>query len=316
MNSVTKSRGIGILRWLYATTRVGLCPPQKAGNFASPLLIRSRTMSVFFLFLLATSLGCLSTLFWIPEEDLGRGYFQMNALVILGLLGLAAAVVLLHPFEPFGDRARWGNLALGAAVAGAFLYYAAIWRQAWSLGRWPLALAFTGCLVALLLTGAALPGPPLGMPVLYREPLLAASLISSALLLGWSLIAMLLGHWYLVAPRLTFRHLVIFCWVLVGTVFLRTAVVAATVGEAARVDPLIEPHPLHLLTGFGGQGMFFWFRLLWGLVMPLLLSLMALHCARNRSNQSATGILYVVVVGTFIGEVTAYYLIVTTGIPV
>lgn len=273
-------------------------------------------MSVFFLFLLATSLGSLSTLYWIPEEDLGRGYFQMNALVILGLLGLAQAVLWLHPFEPFGARAGWGALSVGVALGGAFLYYAAIWQERWRLGRWPLTLSLLGCLAALLLVGAALPSPPSEMPVPLRDPLMAAALISSALLLGWSLIAMLLGHWYLVAPRLTFRHLVIFCWVLVAVVVLRILTVAGAVAGTATVDMLIEPHPLRLLTGFGGQGMFFWFRLLWGLLMPLMLSLMALHCARRRSNQSATGILYVLVVGTFIGEVTAFYLIVTTGVPV
>ena len=70
-----------------------------------------------------------------------------------------------------------------------------------------------------------------------------------------------------------------------------------------------------MLVSMQGQGMFFWFRLLWGLAIPLLLALMSLHCARQRSNQSATGILYVLLVGTFIGEITAYYLAVTTGVP-
>ena len=97
-------------------------------------------MSVFFLFLLATSLGALSTLYWIPEGDLGRGYFQMNALVVLGLLGLAAAVAWLHPFHPFGDRPAAGVTALAAALAGSFLYYAAIWQERWRLsGRRSLA---------------------------------------------------------------------------------------------------------------------------------------------------------------------------------
>src|SRR5215210_6259947 len=57
-------------------------------------------MGVFFLFLLATSLGSLSTLYWIPEEDLGRGYFQMNALVVLGLLSLAVRWWCSPPFIP------------------------------------------------------------------------------------------------------------------------------------------------------------------------------------------------------------------------
>ncbi|HEV8578283.1 MAG TPA: hypothetical protein VGX68_04310 [Thermoanaerobaculia bacterium] len=271
-------------------------------------------MGVFFLFLLATSLGSLSTLYWIPEEDLGRGYFQMNALVVLGLLSLAAAVVTLHPFHPFGDRPASGVTALAAGLAGSFLYYAAIWRERWDLCRWPLTLAAAGCAAALLLSGPHL--VPSLTPLPHRGALLAAGLLASALLLGWSLITMLLGHWYLVAPKLTFRHLTVFCRVLVAAVLLRLLAVGASLAVASRVDELVEPHPLRLLAGFEGQGMFFWFRLLWGLAIPLALAGMALHCARQRSNQSATGILYVLVVGAFIGELTAYYLSVTTGVPV
>jgi len=271
-------------------------------------------MGVFLLFLLAVVLGCLSTLFWIPENDLGRGYFQMNALVVLGLLSLAVAVVGLHPFRPFGDRPAAGTVALIAALASAFLYYGAVWKERWRLGRWAAGLATAGCLAALLLAGPRL--VPALTPLPYRRALLAAGLLSSALLLGWSLITMLLGHWYLVAPKLTFRHLVVFCRVLLGTVLLRLLAVGASLAAAATVDPRIEPHPLRLLAGFEGQGIFFWFRLLWGLAIVLPLAWMSLHCARQRSNQSATGILYVVVVGAFIGEITAYYLSVTTGVPI
>jgi hypothetical protein len=271
-------------------------------------------MGVFLLFLLATSLGSLSTLYFIPEGDLGRGYFQMNALVVLGLLALAAAVVRLHPFEPFGSHPAFGVAALAAALVGGFLYYGAIWQERWRLCRWPLTLTLAGCLAAMLASGPHLVSRLTPLP--HREALLAASLVSSALLLGWSLITMLLGHWYLVAPRLTFRHLVVFCWVLLAVVVLRLATVGATLAVAASVNELVEPHPLRILTSFAGQGIFFWFRLLWGLAIPLALALMSLHCARQRSNQSATGILYVLVVGTFIGEITAYYLTITTGVPV
>jgi hypothetical protein len=268
-------------------------------------------MSVFLLFLLATSLGSLSTLYWIPEPDLGRGYFQMNALVILGLLALALAVVLLHPFASLG---RGLTVTLALSLAGAFLYYAAIWRERWDLCRWPLSLSAAACLAGLLLAGRGLVAPLTLLP--HRAPLLAAGLLASALLLGWSLITMLLGHWYLVAPRLTFRHLVVFCRALLAITVLRLLTVLAALFFAAGVDDRVEPHPLHLLVDLNGQGIFFWFRLLWGLAVPLLLAAMALHCARQRSNQTATGILYVLVVGTFIGEITGYFLMVTTGVPV
>jgi len=266
-------------------------------------------MIAFLLFLVATAAGSLSTLYWIPEPDLGRGYFQMNALVVLGLLALALAVVLLHPIPGLGGAAAG---ALAVALAASFLYYAAVWRERWRLGRLPLTLALAASAAALLLTGRA---PRAAVDLPHRMPLVDAALAASALLLGWSLITMLLGHWYLVAPRLTFRHLVVFCRVLVAVVVLRLLALGATLAAAGSVDARVDPHPLRLLTSLSGEGIFFWFRLLWGLAVPLVLAAMALHCARQRSNQSATGILYVVVVGTFIGEITGYYLLATTGLP-
>jgi hypothetical protein len=108
----------------------------------------------------------------------------------------------------------------------------------------------------------------------------------------------------------------VFCRVLLAMVFLRVLAVGASLAAAAAVDERVDPHPLRLVASFAGQGIFFWFRLLWGLAIVLPLVWMSLHCARQRSNQSATGILYVVVVGAFIGEITGLYLSATTGVPV
>ncbi len=238
----------------------------------------------------------------------------MNALIVLGLLALVWAVVLLPPLDPFGDATTAGRRPARARLRPA--RSSTTPRSGASAGapaagpppsRSPVAPARWWSRRRHLISTAT--------PLPFREPLAIAGLLTSALLLGWSLIAMLLGHWYLVAPRLTFRHLVVFCWVLLGTVVLRLAALGGTLAAAVSVDQLVEPNPWRVLTSVEGQGMFFWFRLAWGLVIPLALAVMSLHCARQRSNQSATGILYVLVVGTFIGEITAYYLAVTTGIP-
>lgn len=271
-------------------------------------------MSVFILFMLALSTGTLSTVFWVPEEDLGRGYFQLNALIILSLLALTLVVVLLHPIEPFTLHPRAGTLLISVACGMAFVYYAAIWRERWKASHIPAAVALVATTAALLLSGFSLVSARTPLP--YREVLLALALVSSALILGWSLVTMLLGHWYLIVPRLSFRYLTTYCQVLLAVVLLRCLAVALSLAAAYSVDPFVLPHPWNLLVALGGQGMFFWFRVLWGLAIPLLLALMSLHCARNRSNQSATGILYVLLVGSFIGEITAFYLMVTTGVPV
>ena len=271
-------------------------------------------MGVFFLFLIAIAVGSLSTLYWIPEDDLGRGYFLMNALIILCLLGLAVAVMVMHPFEPFGSSGALGAGLMWAALAGAFLYYGAVWKERWRSGRWAVTLTLITAVPALLIAGSTLMRTDVPLP--GRMPLLILALCGSSLLLGWSLITMLLGHWYLVAPKLTFRHLTVFCWALLAIVVIRLLLVGSSLLAAASVDELVEPHPWRVLASFEGEGMFFWFRLLWGLAIPLLLAVMSLQCARNRSNTSATGILYVLVVGALVGETTALYLTLTTGVPV
>ncbi len=107
-----------------------------------------------------------------------------------------------------------------------------------------------------------------------------------------------------------------FCRVLVAVVVLRIVLTGGLLVLAAVTESPDGPSPIALIAGFDGQGMFLWFRILWGLALPLGFGWMSLHCAERRSNQSATGILYVVVVGTFIGEITALYIALTTGVPI
>jgi len=270
-------------------------------------------MSVFLLFLLALAGGTLTTLFWIPEDELGGGYFKVNALVVLGLLATATSTLAAADFDPFAAHPAAGPVLLAVALGSIALYYMAAWRGTWGLGHRAVA-------VALLATGGLmwLAAPTLiqhPSPLPHRGLLLSLALVSSSLLLGWSLVTMLLGHWYLVVPRLSFRYLESFCRVLLAVIVLRLLAVGASLAVAATVDPAIAPQPLEMVIGFGGQGMFFWFRILWGLAMPLLLGWMSLDCARRQANQSATGILYVLLVGSFIGDITGLYLTLSTGVP-
>ena len=58
-------------------------------------------------------------------------------------------------------------------------------------------------------------------------------------------------------------------------------------------------------------GTFLMTRLLFGFIAPLVLLFMVWRCVRIRSNQSATGILYVVVAFVLIGEIIAKYMFVS-----
>jgi len=63
------------------------------------------------------------------------------------------------------------------------------------------------------------------------------------------------------------------------------------------------------------SGIFFWQRVLFGLVGPGLLSYLTWETAKIRSTQSATGILYVDFFTVVVGEVLAKYLLLATRVP-
>ena len=63
-------------------------------------------------------------------------------------------------------------------------------------------------------------------------------------------------------------------------------------------------------------GMFVLFRALFGILTPLFLGVMAMRCIAIRSNQSATGILYVNLAFTLMGEIMAKHLLVSRGLVV
>jgi len=72
---------------------------------------------------------------------------------------------------------------------------------------------------------------------------------------------------------------------------------------------------LHTLLSLEKDALFFLFRILWGIVGPLALSYFIWRTAEMRSNQAATGLLYVALVFVLIGELLSSYLTVATGFP-
>ena len=64
------------------------------------------------------------------------------------------------------------------------------------------------------------------------------------------------------------------------------------------------------------SGVFFWQRVLFGLLGPAVLSYLTWETAKIRSTQSATGILYVDFFTVVVGEVLAKYILLATHVPV
>src|SRR6266704_6210238 len=159
--------------------------------------------------------------------------------------------------------------------------------------------------------------------------LTVAGFFAAALALGGVMTAMWLRHWYLVTPALSERPLLFATTlVLLGvliqivlafstgpgiiparasqsvtpsvTATATTTVPAATTTVHATTKPPNVPVVTPLSTGALG-----WLRILLGFILPLVLGGLAWKLVRDRSFQSATGMLYLVVVCALAGEAMA-----------
>lgn len=217
-----------------------------------------------------------------------RGYlgFTTVCAVLFGLLGWLSdgalpATLGASPtvIDPAWDAPR--RLALLAFCLVALLALVVRrWRPSWASVLEVGALAAGG----LTLGFAALAWG--GGSVATIALLVELGVLSGAT--GGAFAAMILGHWYLVTPRLPEGPLILLSRVLLAVVAAQLAlfvVWTATGIGPARVAPLAAL--------VGPWALFVWLRLIVGLIVPLVVSWAAVQTARTRSMESATGLLYI-----------------------
>jgi protein NrfD len=261
---------------------------------------------VLFLFLSHLAIGIVFTLAFISREA-GVKFFRFNA-------GLAALLlVAAFAFRPPEIAATdWGRVSFGALIVleiALVIYWATVGRALASIRPVIAGTGIVAGVVALLSQAIALTtgGPPV-------QAMTILSFFSSALLLGGSCTAMILGHWYLVIPSLQVSHLQSIVKFHMASMALRVAVVGAAIFVAiASWEPGLGPSFRHYI--FSVAGIFFWQRVLFGLAGPAVLSYLTWETAKIRSTQSATGILYVDFFTVVVGEVLAKYLFLVTKVP-
>ncbi len=127
---------------------------------------------------------------------------------------------------------------------------------------------------------------------------------SSTFYLGVIMYSMLLGHWYLVTPKLSERPLI------KSTLILWTIMVVKLIALVILISQNLNFFQPGSDLGVGY--MFNWIVLLmrvgWGYLVIGILSYFSWRLIRMRSIQSATGVLYVMVFFSFFGELAASYL--------
>lgn len=244
------------------------------------------------LFLLEACAGTAFLLLFFPPKVLGKGFFSLHG--GLATLFAALATVSRPPGLPF---------LIAAITTGLLLAYSFSANLGAASRAWPLLAAGALC-AAWCLARVALTAPRPG-----GDAWTVAGALAGGLFFGSVLLIMNLGHWYLVSRSLPFRLLK-----RGAALFAGLAVVRATyLGVAMGVHRPSEG--LQALLSLERDALFFLFRVLWGIAGPLALAYFIWRTAEMKSNQAATGLLYVALVFVLIGELLSSYLTVATGFP-
>jgi hypothetical protein len=255
-------------------------------------------------FLLRLSAGV--TFMWIlmPRNEVTDGFFRIQLRVLLGFTVLTALLLSSPTAVPAGVSAS-GTTGIPAdavfwlqCAAAAIAYPGSIF---WALGR---RMPGTVAIVGLLLTcGGSMAVDAIQSAGVGRPFLNVFAALSSSLVLGSVLTAMLLGHWYLTSPTMSIRPLR-FLVVCIG-VATCLRLVATIIAFALHGDVL------HESTHYIWIGI----RIVGAIIAPAAAVILVPRVLQYRNTQSATGILFACLILVFMGEMSASLLETDVGIP-
>jgi hypothetical protein len=259
----------------------------------------------------------LGSLLLLSSREVNPRFYRTHYLVAMGLIAVALiagphtladglqdiqeTLVMMRSL----DKALM-LFGLGAIILPIAAFFCTLGSISWSIESHPgsriIGMASVTSLVVAL--GCRAAGAVQQFQLLDFAVRFAGEL-SSAALLGAAVTAMLLGHFYLIAPGMSLSPLMR----LLTALFVATGLRMVLAGWG-----LWSWTANHSLINWEDETVL-WLPVRWGLGFggPLILGWMARSAAKIRSTQSATGILYVVVVFSILGELTSQLLMANTG---
>ncbi len=257
---------------------------------------------IAFLYLAEIAWGCLALLPLVKLQEVGQGFYRFFGFLCVALqtLALGLAIFMGSAFEAPFPRSVW---ALAFSLLFTLCFTVALKVRV----RWFV----WGCFWLAALSGFwSISSPPMREAIVGLWEIHSAS---SALVLGAVTLAMMLGHWYLVTPKLSIEplkrysamYILLTAWIalelaLTYTLYVGFGAQPATPGGSQLIHEEI---------------IFVLFRVIWGLAAPLGFAYWIWNTVKMKSTQSATGILYAAMVCTLIGEGMGLYLTLQTGVP-
>lgn len=249
-----------------------------------------KTIAEFFLISIAWTMILFSPI--ASSKLTGNGFIKLISNISIGSLVIALVISFVSSFELM-SLALYLKLASLVALVTMTLFH----QENKSPLMWVMYAVVTLAL---------------GIHIILLSPQLFNSLflISSALLLGIITYAMILGHWYLVVPKLSERPLkiaAIITWIILGgKIFL------SLLTTYKHLDFFEEQTTLG--SGYAFNWMLLLMRMSFGYVVILGMSIFNWKLVKMRSIQSSTGILYAMTFFIFIGELVSTFIFFNFGL--
>lgn len=272
---------------------------------------------VLYLTLVELCLGVSAIHCFVPRAALGMGWGKtISTIAFFCLLGPVLAAHILLP-QAGGDGLTGIRVAGAAGLVVWFVYFVVLNYDRPKLER-TLVVSGTLCATAMLILtcrhltqyfyaigSTEVIGPTQASLMLS----LTLGTFSTAFLTGSVLMAMLVGHWYLVESGLPISWLKGACLAFGGAALIKVV----AIGVSVVIGMISNPYgPQGFLDDFRVDSLlvlFFSVRLLVGIAIPLVFAVMAYRAAAMRATQSSTGILFPAIVVVFMGEMIGTYLI-------
>ena len=265
--------------------------------------------STFFFLFSQLGVGMMLTLLFISPRSIGKSFFKFASLTAAILLGVTIGFNLLFP-SPF----RESQIPVIFLAVSALL--TALYNRVVDVDKFTAA---TVLLIGATVTGLiAVAADSLAFTRLmalggWERWILLFNHIAATGLLGSVMLTMVFGHWYLVVPGLSLDPLKRLTKVLMGAIGLRIVTILASliVLQVEQSIPLVAVLRELMIQ----QGIFFWPRLIFGVLVPIVLAAMIWSTVQLRHTQAATGLLYLAVVALLFGEFFSKFLLFSVNIP-
>ena len=265
--------------------------------------------STFFFLFSQLGVGMLVTLLFISPRSIGNSFFKFASLTAAILLGVTLGFHFLFPSQVRMNQLPVVFLSISALLTA--IYNRVVDVDKFTAAFWLLVGASTSGLISVATDSLAFTRLlTLGG---WENWVLLLNHLAATALLGSVMLTMVFGHWYLVIPRLSIDPLKRLTKVLMGAIAIRTATILASLAVLQfeqRISLIAMLRELAIQ-----QGIFFWPRVIFGVLVPIVLAVMIWSTVKIRHTQAATGLLYLAVVAALFGEFFSKFLLFTLHVP-